>query len=72
MLVPDSFLGLSSIDLVNLEQMYTELENNYYELQKTVDIIITEKNQITQELEAERARHDELKVDCFFLHLVLE
>lgn len=70
--VIDCFRCLVYVDLVNLEQMYTELESNYYDLQKTVDTAISEKNHLTQLLEAERARLDELKVGGVFPSLALD
>ena len=56
------FYLLDNIDLVNLEELYNQLENNYYELQKTLQSISSEKEYIANELDEQKKKSIALEV----------
>ena len=61
-LVTCLFYYVSGIELVNLEQLYHELENNYYDLQKALQTISDEKEYITKELDEQKKKANDLEV----------
>ena len=50
------------IDLINLEQLYHELENSYYELQQTLRSLSDEKEYVIKELEEQKTKRNQLEV----------
>lgn len=62
MLVTCLFYYVSGIELVNLEQLYHELENNYYDLQKALQTISDEKEYISKELDEQKKKANDLEV----------
>ena len=56
------FYYVSGIELVNLEQLYHELENNYYDLQKALQTISDEKEYISKELDEQKKKANDLEV----------
>lgn len=65
-LVTCLFYYLSGIELVNLEQLYHELENNYYDLQKALQTISDEKEYISKELDEQKKKANDLEVMYVF------
>lgn len=61
-LVTCLFYYVSGIELVNLEQLYHELENNYYDLQKALQTISDEKEYISKELDEQKKKANDLEV----------
>lgn len=66
MLVTCLFYYVSGIELVNLEQLYHELENNYYDLQKALQTISDEKEYISKELDEQKKKANDLEVMYVF------
>ena len=60
------FYYVSGIELVNLEQLYHELENNYYDLQKALQTISDEKEYISKELDEQKKKANDLEVMYVF------
>lgn len=65
-LVTCLFYYVSGIELVNLEQLYHELENNYYDLQKALQTISDEKEYISKELDEQKKKANDLEVMYVF------
>ena len=59
------------IDLINLEQTYHDLENNYFEIQKSLNSEIEERDRLRVEVEEERKKNGSLRVGCVCLEWVL-
>lgn len=64
MQVCNKFYLLDNLDLVNLEELYNQLENNYYDLQKTLQSISSEKDYIANELDEQKKKSIALEVCC--------
>lgn len=53
---------LYHLELINLEQLYYELETNYYELQKSLQTITSEKEYVLSQLEEQKKKANDLEV----------
>lgn len=50
------------LELVNLEQLYYELETKYYELQRSLQTISSEKEYALSQLEEQKKKANDLEV----------